>query len=390
MGKNDWEIVRLAGEHVLDLFSNASAEVPLIYRGYKRSRELVDDCREIAKGSKLNGDAGQIVLLSAWFYDAGFAVAKKGAREKSIEIARDFLSRQGQPESVADAVAACIEGVAGGQDGPDGPAGAILHDALLAPLGSKSYLAQAELFRLEEEQRTGKVYSDLEWTQNRIDYLNNNNYHTRWAQLEYEGRKAKTLARLHRRLRRHLEEATEQKAEEAKITKNEGRTFAGLFGDLSRNQLRLLSIADRRSSTMIHVNAIMISLVVGMVVRTIDHHRNLLVPTIVLLCVNVAVIVLSILSMRAKRENLLEGESADDGKLLLVTNEENITLASYLQRMTALVSDGPALQAAMMEYLYYARKRLIHRRRSLKLTYDIFIYGLAVSVALFVVAILRA
>jgi hypothetical protein len=109
-----------------------------------------------------------------------------------------------------------------------------------------------------------------------------------------------------------------------------------------------------------------------------------------LLCVNVAVILLSILSMRAKRENLLEGESADDGKLLLVTSEENITLASYLQRMTALVSDGPALQAAMMEYLYYARKRLIHRRRSLKLTYDIFIYGLAVSVALFVVAILRA
>ena len=389
MGKNDSEIVRLAGEHVLDLFSHASAEVPLIYRGYKRSRELVDDCKEIAKGSKLNGEAGQIALLSAWFHEAGFAVAKEGAREKSIKIARDFLSRQGQPESVADAVAACIQGVDADQDGPDGVASAVLHDALLAPLGSKNYLAQAELLRLEEEQRTGNAYSDLEWTRNQIDYLRKNNYRTRWAQLEYDGRKAKTLARLHRRLRRQVEEATEQKAEEAKITKNEGRTFGGLFGDMSRNQLRLLSIADRRSSTMIHVNAIMISLVVGLVLRTIEHHRNLLVPTIVLLCVNVAVIVLSILSMRAKRENLLEGESADDGKLLLVTSEENITLASYLQRMTALVSDGPALQAAMMEYLYYARKRLIHRRRSLKLTYDIFIYGLAISVALFVVAILR-
>jgi len=36
-----------------------------------------------------------------------------------------------------------------------------------------------------------------------------------------------------------------------------------VFSDLTRNQLRLLSIADRRTATMIHVNAIMISLVVG-------------------------------------------------------------------------------------------------------------------------------
>src|SRR2546421_10272100 len=103
MSKNDSDLVQLASEHVLDLFSNASADVPLVYRGYKRSRELVDDCKEIAKGSKLNGEAGQILLLSAWFHDAGFAVTKHGAREKSIEIARAFLSGQGQPESVADA-----------------------------------------------------------------------------------------------------------------------------------------------------------------------------------------------------------------------------------------------------------------------------------------------
>ena len=43
MSKSDSEIVRLAGRHVFELFSNASADVPLIYRGFKRSRGLVDD-----------------------------------------------------------------------------------------------------------------------------------------------------------------------------------------------------------------------------------------------------------------------------------------------------------------------------------------------------------
>ena len=345
MSKNDSDLVQLASEHVLDLFSNASADVPLVYRGYKRSRELVDHCKKIAKGSKLNGEAGQILLLSAWFHDAGFAVAKDGARTKSIEIARAFLARHEKPESVAEAVAACIEGIAADWDGPDGLASAVLHDGLLAPLGSKNYLAQAELLRLEEEQRTGKTWSDVEWTRNQIDYLRNNNYRTRWAQLEYEGRKAKTLARLHRRLRRHEEEASEQKAEEAKITKNAGRTVEGLFGDLTRNQLRVLSIADRRTGTMIHVNAIMISLVVALVLRKIEEHRNLILPTIVLLCVNVAVVVMSIVSMRAGRELRAPDEiAAHDGNLLVTTGSVRIPLADYLERMNGLVSDPAALQ----------------------------------------------
>ena len=50
MSKNDPEIVRLAGQHVLELFT--SADAPLIYHGYKRSRALVDDCKEIAMSAK--------------------------------------------------------------------------------------------------------------------------------------------------------------------------------------------------------------------------------------------------------------------------------------------------------------------------------------------------
>src|SRR6266850_7470268 len=164
------------------------------------SRALVDDCKEIAKGSKLNGSVGQVLMLSAWFHDAAFAV-NGGGREKSIEIARAFLARQGQPESLADAVAGCLKAL--DEDGPGGDlARDVLHDALLAPLASKRYLEEAELLRLEEERRTGKSWSDVDWTRSLIEQLEQSSYRTRWAQLEYENGRAKNLVRLNKLLRK--------------------------------------------------------------------------------------------------------------------------------------------------------------------------------------------
>src|SRR5262249_40114669 len=188
VSKHDSEVVQLAGQHVLELFSNA--DLPLIYHGYKRSRALVADARDIAKGNELNGVEGQVLLLSAWFHDAGYVATKDGGPAKSIVLARSFLESQNQSQDLADAVAACV-GDAGDEQVDQGLAADVLHDALLAPMASRGYLEESELLRLEEEQRTGKIYSDVEWTQSRIEYLQQHAYRTRWAQLEYEGGRAK-------------------------------------------------------------------------------------------------------------------------------------------------------------------------------------------------------
>ena len=58
----------------------------------------------------------------------------------------------------------------------------------------------------------------MEWTRTRVDFLKSHSFRTRWAQLEYEGGRAKNLARLHKLSRRQLGKATEEKVEEAKLT----------------------------------------------------------------------------------------------------------------------------------------------------------------------------
>jgi len=389
MGKDESEIVRLAGRHVFELFRNSNPGSPLIYYGYKRSREVVGVTKEIAKGNKLNGDDGQVLLLAAWFHDAGYAGGENGGLAKSIEHARTFLAQQGQPQRIGDAVAACLQGV-DGEDLHDGLVQDVLRDALLVSIASKNYPQEAELLRLDEERLTGKVYSDVEWTRSRIDYLQNHAFRTRWAQLEYNGQRARNLVRLHKLLRRQTEDLA---AGGAKIASRPARTTDRLFGELTRNQLKLLSIADRRTSTMIHVNAIMISVLVALVLRRIEDHRNLLVPTVVFLCVNLTVVVLSIWSLRAGRGLIKEFEREDipahDANLLITTNEADLSLPEYVHRVNQLVADAPALQNAMIEYLYFGRRMIILRRRALALTYNVFLFGLAIGLISFVVAMAR-
>jgi hypothetical protein len=138
------------------------------------------------------------------------------------------------------------------------------------------------------------------------------------------------------------------------------------------------------------VNAIMISLVVGLVLRKIEEHRNLIIPTIVLLCANLAVVILSILSMRAGRERLRVPEeiAAHDRNLFVTFTDLKVSMPDYVARMKGLLSDGPSFQDAMFECLYFGRNLIVQRRRMLQLTYDIFIYGLAISLVLFIAAIL--
>src|SRR2546425_12290194 len=97
MGKHDTDLVRLAAEHVFELFKDANPDVPLVYPGLNRTRELVVSCKDIAKGGKLEDDELRTLLLAAWVHDAGYAVALDGDERKGIGACRESLGRQRAP-----------------------------------------------------------------------------------------------------------------------------------------------------------------------------------------------------------------------------------------------------------------------------------------------------
>src|SRR5258706_850752 len=389
MSKHDLPVVRLAGQKVFQIFRDASPDNMLVFHGFARARALVDAAREIAKGARLEEADVSVLLLAAWFHDAGYATGRKGNRKQSAELARAFLAEQQQPQEVADEVAAAIE--SSHSPNPEKPVQEALYDALLQPVARKDYVELAEQFRLERERRKGQVHSDVEWTNLCIAFVDERPFRTRYAQLEYGARRAETQVRLHKLLRRQIGEAAEVDAQQAKATKGVGRTVENIFDSISRNQIKLFQIADRRTSTMIHVNAIMVTLIVGLLLRRVEEHRYLLIPTLVLLTVNLITIFISIYSLRSGRWTLRRALGADvvahDHNLLMFTNNEALSLEEYVGRMNRLATDWPALQQTLVEDLYFIRKLVLERMKILRLSYHIFIGCRAVSVLAFAVAV---
>ncbi len=406
MSKHNGDLLRSAREHVFALFRRAE-HLSLDYHQFTRTREIVDACKEIARGSALDDEARDVVVLCAWFYDACYATGSDD-HDRSRELCVQFLEQQQGRRPTPDQIAACfhgIEGVSGVSAAGDGDRGAsdaggiptgqesasdVLHDGVLSVLASDAYLERAELLRLELQRRSGTTFSDAEWTQQCIDFFGAHPYRTRFAQLRYGRERGANLARLQKLLRR------QKKQLEGGVATRVGKGAETLYYHFTRIQTGLIGLADRRTSTMIHVNAIMMSIVVALLARRIHTERDLLFPTVLLLCVNVTVVFLAMYSMRAGRRGLFGRSSLSaaearehDANLLALTNETTLSLSEYSQRMSELLADPAQFQRRVIEDLYFGRRVLVERGKTLRFTYGIFIYGVTLAIVVFVVTVMR-
>jgi hypothetical protein len=69
--------------------------------------------------------------------------------------------------------------------------------------------------------------------------------------------------------------------------------------------------------------------------------------------------------------------------------DADVSLEQYHEAMSLLTADAPTLQKTMVEQLYVGRTVLNQRAKALRITYDVFITGLAVSLAVFGFVLVR-
>jgi hypothetical protein len=137
----------------------------------------------------------------------------------------------------------------------------------------------------------------------------------------------------------------------------------------------------------------MITLIVGLLLRRIEEYRALLMPTLLLLTVNLITIFISIYSMRVGRSSvrriLGSDAAAHDDNVLMFSNDVPWSLEEFRGRMNRLASDWPKLQQTLVDDLYFIRKLLLSRGKALAVSYDVFTVGLALSVLSFAIAMIR-
>jgi hypothetical protein len=173
--------------------------------------------------------------------------------------------------------------------------------------------------------------------------------------------------------------------------KDPGRGIDTVFRITSNNNQKLSSQADSKAHILIQVNAIIISVLLSLLLRKIEDHTNLAIPATMLLAVNLVTIVFSILATRPHiPPGTFNQADLDEKKvnLLFFGNFYRMSLEQYANGMLIMMEDRDFLYGSLIRDVYFQGIALGKKYRWLRLSYNVFMYGLIASVLAFLIAAL--
>ena len=166
-----------------------------------------------------------------------------------------------------------------------------------------------------------------------------------------------------------------------------------MFRLTSANNQKLSGMADNKAHIMITVNSIILSAVISLLLRKLDEYNFLKWPTFMILGVCVSTIIFSIL---ATRPSLPSGKFSQKDieekkvNLLFFGNFYRMKLDDYSTGMQQMMDDRDFLYGTLIKDIYSQGVVLGKKYRLLRISYNVFMYGLIVSVLSFVIATIFA
>ena len=394
-------LIKKVSEFVSKLFKD-NLPKNYIYHNYSHTVEIVEACKEIGKGNKLNETELEIVLLAAWFHDTGYTDKYDGHEEVSKAIAKNFLMENDYPQEKIEQVIGCIHATELTQI-PQYKLEEVICDAEMIKLGTKSYFEKSERLRSEWETARGKIYSEEDWLKFEIDFLSNRKYYTPFAKKNYDKKKSKNISKLKKQLEKMKKNNKDvapsiQNKEKNINAKKEspeksGRGIETMFRTTSRNHIALSGMADNKANIMLSINAIIVSFTVSFLVPNFDDNPKLIIPSLILMLVCISTIIFAILSTIPKvTKGTFTKEDIKNKKsnLLFFGNFYKMKLEDFEWGMNEMMKDKDFLYGSMMKDLYYLGKVLANKYKYLRICYNIFMFGLILSILTFVVAIASA
>ncbi|MDB4925046.1 Pycsar system effector family protein [Mucilaginibacter sp.] len=371
------------------------------YHNADHTNDVVAAAKKIAGHYQLNDEDSFAVLTAAWFHDIAYSTGPTDHEAKSVIIAMDFLKGFNLHDDLQKNIMDCILAT----KLPQTPADilqCIICDADLFHFGTADFQRKSKLLRKEFNALYDTDMSKAEWRKKSIQLMEEHEYHTDYCRLLLNEKKERNLRELKEKL--YIQEDKFEQLEEPTIAspednmhvfkngKNKQELSKGvetMFRLTSSNHQRLSNMADSKAHIMISVNAIIISLLLSLLLRNIATHHNQIIPAIMLLTVNLVTIVFSIL---ATRPNISRGtfteKDIDDRSvnLLFFGNFYKMDFDDYKQGMVTLINDNEFLYGSLIRDVYAQGIVLGRKYRLLRVSYNVFMFGLVVSVIAFVIS----
>lgn len=388
-----------------DIFINKVSK-SITYHNLAHTQNVVASCEKIANYYQLNDEDRTVLLTAAWFHDTGYSSGNaEGHEHESIRLVSLFLKDQGiNPDFIAK-VASSIHATQMPQS-PQTLVEEILCDADLFHLGSNDFKSNTKLLRQELNDKWNMGISKKDWRKRNIMFLEKHQYFTSFGKEKLQPQQEANLLELKSADKEDKKEDTKEKKEEKKTTvslsqstdaKKEAaekkakeqqtdRGISTVFRITSSNQANLSQMADNKANIIISVNAIILSVVISVLVRHLDEHPNLVIPTIILVITCVCATIFAIL---ATRPNVSKGtftrEDIHDKKtnLLFFGNFHDMQIDDYDWAMKEMMSDRDYLYRSVIKDIYYLGVVLAKKYRYLRIAYNIFMFGLIISMMAF-------
>ena len=393
-------IVKKAEDYVFNLFKD-KLSADYIYHNFNHTSRVVNATVLLADKENVNEADTEALLVAAWLHDAGYVEGGTEHEETSCAIAEKFLTGENYPAERIGLICSLIRVTKIGVT-PTTLLENIIKDADCSHFSNKNYIDLAELLREEWRLTHDKVFTDLEWaTTNRNILMYKHRFYTDYAKKELQPAKEHNIALLQAEINVLQKPKKEKKASKESLNKKKleqlsrpERGIDTMFRVTLNNHTRLSDIADSKANIMISVNAIIISIALTTLIPKLDSPSNthLIIPTLVLLLFSVTSIIFAILSTRPKvTEGTFTREDINDRKvnLLFFGNFYKMPLTEYNWAVNEMMKDRDYLYDSMIKDLYYLGLVLHRKYKLLRITYNIFMIGIIVSVAVFIYAFSR-
>jgi hypothetical protein len=257
-----------------------------------------------------------------------------------------------------------------------------------------------------------KLMTEDEWLHFELTFMLGQNYHTDVAKEMFQKRKMKHIVQLRKQqMRLNPEKANDvdeiflfekeeaQKEKQKSLEKKSkqdvghnvgvGRGVETMYRTTYNTHNNLSALADHKANLMLSINTIMISIVFSMLVPQLTGAPQLILPTIVLLTVCLTSIIFATLSTRPKvttGEVTLDDIRNKRSNLLFFGNFYNMKLEDFQWGMMEMIKNPDFQYSSMTRDLYYLGKVLAQKYRYLTFCYNIFMFGMILSVILFAMA----
>jgi len=408
---NYHNLLKQISDYVLSYYK-AHADERLVYHDKQHTENMVSRAMEIANHYQLNDHDYFTVIAAAWFHDTGYMVDTAHHEAEGAIIAETYLKSVELPEEDIAAIKTTIMATKMPQT-PTNLLEQIICDADLYHLGTDDFLDTDKLLRRENNTLHGTDVSKPEWRKKSIVFLESHHYHTDYAQVLLNGTKQKNVIDLKNRV------AEDDKKEAKKnggrkveaIVPNEGgkpvmvsskndkdkdkdreepkKGIETMFRISSANHQRLSDMADNKAHIMITVNSIILSAIISLVLRRLSDNEYLIIPTFILLAISLLAITFSILATRPSiPEGTFTRADVDEHKvnLLFFGNFYKMPLEEYTYGMQMMMDDKDFLYGSLIKDVYAQGVVLGKKYRLLRIAYNIFMFGLIVSVLAFIIS----